>query len=284
MFGNYVVIKGAGDLATGTAHRLARCGFPVVMLEVPNPTVIRRTVAFAEAVFEQEISVEGVTARLADSPQEIKAITESGDVAIFVDPRWTAIPILKPFAVIDAIIAKTNLGTSLTEAPVVIGLGPGFIGGIDVHAVVETLRGHDLGRVLLAGSAAPNTGIPGEIGGYGAERVVRSPAVGIFRGLRVIGDTVKAGDIIATVDDVPVHVSIAGVLRGMLRNGISVTQGFKIADVDPRCAREHCFSISDKARSVAGGVLEALLHLLNKGEVLWMPNLKQHSRPSVQTK
>lgn len=275
MFSNYLVIKGAGDLATGTAHRLARCGFPVVMLEVPKPTVIRRTVAFAEAVFEKTVSVEGVAARLAASTDEIGPITKAGEVAVLVDPKWTTIQILKPLAVIDAIIAKTNLGTSLAEAQVVIGMGPGFTAGVDVHAVVETQRGHDLGRVLLAGSAAPNTGIPGEIGGYGAERVVRSPGIGIFKSLRVIGDTVQAGEVIATVDGSPVHASIAGILRGMLRDGISVTAGFKVADVDPRCNRDNCFSISDKARSVAGGVLEALLHLLNKEDGLWMPNLNQ---------
>lgn len=266
MSSNYILIKGAGDLATGVAHRLARCGFPVMMLEVPEPTVIRRTVAFAEAVFQTEYSVEGITAKLAKSPLEVEGIIESGKVAVLVDPQWSAISLLQPIAVIDAIIAKRNLGTSTSEAPVVIGLGPGFTAGIDVHAVVETQRGHNLGMVILNGAAAPNTGIPGEVGGYGIERLLRSPADGVFRGVREIGDLVSVGDLVAMTGETPIHAAIPGVLRGILRNGLSVTKGFKVGDIDPRYTPENCFTISDKARSVAGGVLEALLHLLNKEE------------------
>lgn len=276
MCSNLILIKGAGDLATGTAHRLASCGFPVVMLEVPEPTVIRRPVAFAEAVFLRECGVEGITARLADSPEEIPGIVGSGDVAVLVDPRWSAVDLLQPLAVIDAIIAKRNLGTSKSEAPVVIGLGPGFTAGVDVHAVVETQRGHNLGKVIYSGSAAPDTGIPGEIGGYSTERLLRSPAAGIFRGVREIGDLVEAGDLVATVGDTPIHAAIPGVLRGLLHSGLAVTPGFKVGDIDPRGIRENCFTISDKARSVAGGVLEALLSLLNKEAGAWMPNSKQH--------
>ncbi len=275
MYSNLILIKGAGDLATGTAHRLACCGFPVVMLEVAEPTVIRRTVAFAEAVYHGEYSVEGITARLAASTGQVEEILEAGNVAVLVDPQWSAVRLLQPMAVIDAIIAKKNLGTSTSEAPVVIGLGPGFTAGLDVHAVVETQRGHDLGKVILSGAAAPNTGSPGEIGGYSMERLLRSPGEGIFREVRAIGDIVKAGEVVAMVGDTPLHASIPGVLRGLLRSGISVTPGFKVGDIDPRSTREHCFTISDKARSVAGGALEALLHLFNKEEGLWMPNLKQ---------
>lgn len=281
MCSNYILIKGAGDLATGVAHRLARCGFPVVMMEVPEPTVIRRTVAFAEAVYQTECSVEGVTAKLAKSPGEVEEIVESGKVALLVDPQWSALSILQPIAVIDAIIAKKNLGTSISEAPVVIGLGPGFTAGVDVHAVVETQRGHDLGKVILNGAAAPNTGIPGEVGGYGIERLLRSPADGIFQGIREIGDLVRIGDLVAMTGDTPIHAAIPGVLRGVLRNGLSVPKGFKVGDIDPRCTQENCFSISDKARSVAGGVLEALLYFLNKEEGLWIPSSKQHYKQSV---
>jgi xanthine dehydrogenase accessory factor len=261
---NLILIKGAGDLATGTAHRLASCGFSIVMLEVPEPTVIRRTVSFAEAVFQRDYSVEGITARLADSSAEVAEVVASGKIAVLVDPHWSSVGLLHPAAVIDAIIAKKNLGTSLSEAPVVIGLGPGFTAGVDVHAVVETQRGHNLGKVIYNGSAAPNTGIPGEIGGYTTERLLRSPAEGVFRGVREIGDMVKTGDLVATVGESPLYAAIPGVLRGLLRSGLSVTKGFKVGDIDPRYTRDHCFTISDKARSVAGGALEALISLLKR--------------------
>lgn len=282
MPGELVIIKGAGDLATGVAHRLARCGFSIVMLEIPEPTVIRRTVAFAEAIYQGEFTVEGITAKLAGSPREIRDILDSGKIALLVDPRWSSLKILQPLAVVDAILAKRNLGTSMADAPVVIGLGPGFTAGRDVHAVVETQRGHDLGRVIFSGSAVPNTGIPGEIGGYSSERLLRSPAEGIFLGIRKIGDVVNAGDVVAMVGNTPVYAAIPGILRGLLKSGLTVTKGFKIGDIDPRCARENCFTISDKARSVAGGVLEALIHLLTRGEGLWMPSLKQHCKQPVQ--
>lgn len=261
MIDNLILIKGAGDLATGTAHRLASCGFPIVMLEVPEPTVIRRTVSFAEAVFQREYPVEGITAKLADSSAEVEVIVNSGKIAILVDPQWSAVNLLKPAAVIDAIIAKKNLGTSMSEAPVVIGLGPGFTAGVNVHAVVETQRGHYLGRVIYSGEAAPNTGTPGEIGGYSTERLLRSPAEGIFHGVREIGDMVKPGELVAKVGEAPLYASIPGVLRGLLRSGLSVTKGFKVGDIDPRYTRDHCFTLSDKARSVAGGALEALISL-----------------------
>ena len=282
MYSNLILIKGAGDLATGTAHRFAGCGFPVVMLEVPEPTVIRRPVSFAEAVFLGECTVEGITAKFADSPQKVKSILEAGNVAVLVDPWWSAISTLQPIAVIDAVIAKKNLGTVKSEAPVVIGLGPGFIAGFDVHAVVETQRGHNLGRVIYSGSAAPNTGIPGLIGGYSTERLLRSPAEGVFCGIREIGDQVEVGELVATVGDTPIHAAIPGMLRGLLRSGIAVTPGFKVGDIDPRGDRENCFTISDKARSVAGGALESLIHLLNKEGGLWTPSLIQRSVKSVQ--
>lgn len=267
MSNNLIIIKGAGDLATGTAHRLACSGFPVLMLEIPQPTVIRRTVAFAEAVFLGEYTVEGITAKLATGPEEVTKIVEAEKIAVLVDPQWTSISLLQPTAVIDATIAKRNLGTSMSEAPVVIGLGPGFTAGVDVHAVVETQRGHYLGKVIHSGPAAPDTGVPGEIGGYSTERLLRAPAAGIFRGARKIGDLVSQGDLVATAGEIPITATIPGVLRGLLHDGLSVTQGFKVGDIDPRCNVEHCFTISDKARAVAGGVLEALLHLLKRRKV-----------------
>lgn len=270
--GKIVVIKGAGDLASGVALRLFRSGFSVVVLEIPEPTVIRRTVAFAEAVYSGTCIVEGVSGVLAESVIEAKKILNQEKIAVLIDPHWKFIQELQPIAVIDAIIAKRNLGTSKAEADVVIGLGPGFDAGKDVHAVVETQRGHDLGRVIFEGSAIPNTGEPGLIGGYSIERVLRSPAGGIFEGLKDIGDYVNKGDLVAKVGDTPVYATISGILRGILRSGLEVTEGFKIGDIDPRDVGEHCFTVSDKARSIGGGVLEALMHLLKKGGYSWTTN------------
>lgn len=253
-----VVIKGAGDLATGVAHRLFRSGFAVVMTELPQPTVIRRPVAFASAVFTGRATVEGVTA-LRTEPAQAAAVVGRGLVAVVVDPGGAVVEALEPWAVVDAIIAKRNTGTRLSDAPVVVGLGPGFVAGRDVGYVVETARGHYLGRVIEQGEALPDTGVPGTIGGYGSERVLRSPADGTFRAARAIGDTVAVGEAVGHVAGQPVPVTIGGVLRGLIHDGLAVAAGQKIGDVDPRGRHEYCFTISDKARSVGGGVLEALL-------------------------
>lgn len=255
-----VVIKGGGDIATGIACRLYRSGFSVVITELPCPTVIRRTVAFAEAVAAGQVAVEGVTARRVVLT-EVDQTLAAGCIPVVVDPAAECVAVLKPQAVVDAIIAKRNTGTKITDAPVVIGVGPGFTAGVDVAAVVETMRGHDLGRVIYQGKAIANTGIPGEISGYTLERLVRAPAAGVFTGCRRIGDVVAAGEVVGHVNGVPVQTLIAGVLRGLIQSGLTVTKGLKLGDVDPRCKREHCYTISDKARAVGGGVLEALLHL-----------------------
>lgn len=279
-----ILIKGAGDLATGAAHRLATCGFAVAMLEIPQPTVIRRTVAFAEAVYKGKFTVEGITAILAKSPAEIKNLSQEGKIAVLVDPGWMALKVLRPAVVLDAILAKKNLGTSLGDAPIVIGMGPGFTAGTDVHAVVETKRGHDLGKVIYSGSAIPNTGIPGNIGGYSSERLLKSPAGGIFLGKRKIGDMVEVGDIIATVGNTHVRAAISGVIRGLLHDGLQIPKNFKIGDIDPRGESANCFTISDKARSVAGGVLEAVLYFMTRGEWQWMQNSGQPLRKRVHRK
>lgn len=257
-----VVIKGAGDLATGVALRLWRAGIRLVMTDLEEPSAIRRTVAFSDAVRLGETSVEGITARRAADPADALAILAQGCVPVLVDPEARCLAALKPDAVVDVILAKYNTGTAITDAPVVIGVGPGFTAGVDCHAVVETQRGHRLGRVFLEGSAAPNTGRPGNIGGYTIERLIRSHRAGVFQGVRAIGDTVEANEIVATIDGEPVRCEIAGILRGLLPDGFHVPKaGFKSGDVDPRCERENCFTASDKALAIGGGVLEALLML-----------------------
>jgi xanthine dehydrogenase accessory factor len=261
-----VVVKGGGDLATGVAHRLHRVGMKVVVTELAQPTVIRRAVAFASAVFEGEVTVEEVTARRVEDAAQALALLPEGIVPVLVDPGASIVRELKPTVVVDAIIAKRNTGTQITDAPVVVALGPGFTAGIDAHAVIETNRGHDLGRVILEGQAAPDTGIPGPVMGYASERVVRAPAPGVFRGVKAIGDRVEAGEVVARAGDQPVLAPIPGVLRGLLADGLVVKEGMKVGDVDPRGVREHCFTISDKARALGGSVLEAILYLLRERE------------------
>ncbi len=258
---NLVLVRGAGDLATGVAHRLYRSGFPVVMTEIAWPTVIRRPVAFAEAVFDECHEVEGITARLAAGLPEARAILAGGEIPVLIDPRLEVAIQLEPAVVVDAIIAKSNTGTRITDAPLVIGLGPGFTAGVDVHAVVETNRGHDLGRVILRGGAEPDTGTPGLIAGYGRERLIKAPADGVFEAVAVIGSLVEAGETLGMVGGCPVTAPIGGALRGLIRDGVTVRRGQKMGDVDPRRRVEFCYTISDKARAIAGGVLEAVLML-----------------------
>lgn len=256
-----VVIRGAGDIATGVALRLWRAGLRVVMTDLEKPTAIRRTVAFSTAVVHGEAVVEDVTARRAESPVQALELLERGIIPVLADPAGACIPVLRPAAVVDAILAKRNLGTKITDAPVVVGVGPGFTAGEDCHAVVETMRGHTLGRALYEGSAQPNTGIPGLIGGFAGERVLRAPADGVFHQLLDIGAQVKLGDVAAEVGGVPMPCTLGGVLRGILPEGTPVHKGMKAGDVDPRCQIEHCYCASDKALAVGGGVLEAVLRL-----------------------
>ena len=268
---NLIIVRGGGDLATGTIYKLKKCGFPVLILEVANPSAIRRNVAFCEAVYQGTQTVEDLTCHRADSVEQARNFLEEGKLAVLVDPAGDSIRALKPLAVVDAILAKKNLGTSRSLAPITVALGPGFAAGEDVDAVVETKRGHNLGRVLWHGTAAPNTGVPGIIGGYGKERVIHCPARGILRNVRKITDTVKKGEVIALVEmedgTVPVEATLDGILRGLIRDGYPVTVGFKIADIDPRSEElGNCFTISDKARCIAGGVLEAILQ--RKGELM----------------
>lgn len=256
-----LAIRGAGDLASGIAVRMVRCGFSVVMSDIAEPTSIRRTVCFSEAIRLGTATVEGITAECADDENDAKHILSNGNIAVLIDPDGSTARGLRPDAVIDAILAKRNLGTTKQDAPIVIGIGPGFSAGTDCHAVVETMRGHTLGRVYYNGSARDNTGVPGSIGGFTSERLLRAPCDGVFRAVHRIGDTVRAGETCGYVDGVPMNASIGGILRGILPDGIVVSRGMKSGDIDPRCEPENCFTVSDKALSVAGGVLEAVLAL-----------------------
>lgn len=255
------VIKGAGDIASGIALRLHRANFKIVMTEIDSPTAIRRTVCFSEAVYKGEAVVEDVKAVLADNTNQVADILQNGDIAVLVDEKASCVKELKPDFVIDAILAKKNLGTQIDDAPVVIGVGPGFTAGEDCHAVVETKRGHYLGRVYYTGSAAENTGIPGNIAGYTIERIIRSPEYGVFNPIYEIGDEVQKGEVVACVDSTPIVCNVSGILRGILPKGTLVSANMKSGDVDPRCEKEHCYTASDKALAVGGGVLEACLHL-----------------------
>ena len=294
-----IICRGAGDLATGIIHRLHRAGHRVIALETDYPAAIRRQVSFCEAVYDGSAAVEGVTARLVpaltdaetdaetysginDTPaahivsekwdsSAIKAVLEAGEVPLLIDPKGESIALLRPDVVVDAIIAKKNLGTTINMAPLVIGVGPGFTAGQDVHLVIESMRGHNLARIITDGMAQPNTGVPGNIAGFTSERVIHAPAAGYIHDVRKIGDIVQKGDEIARIypdkesydnalsEYVSVNATITGIIRGLIREGYYFREGFKIADIDPRESElTNCFTISDKARSIAGSVLEAV--------------------------
>ena len=294
-----IICRGAGDLATGIIHRLHRAGHRVIALETDYPAAIRRQVSFCEAVYDGSAAVEGVTARLVpaladaetdtetysginDTPAAhiasekwdssvIEAVLEAGEVPLLIDPKGESIALLKPDVVVDAIIAKKNLGTTINMAPLVIGVGPGFTAGQDVHLVIESMRGNNLARIITDGMAQPNTGVPGNIAGFTSERVIHAPATGNIHDVRKIGDIVQKGDEIARISKetesydnalseyVPVNATITGIIRGLIREGYYFREGFKIADIDPRESElTNCFTISDKARSIAGSVLEAV--------------------------
>ena len=294
-----IICRGAGDLATGIIHRLHRAGHRVIALETDYPAAIRRQVSFCEAVYDGSAAVEGVTARLVpaladaetdtetysginDTPaahivsekwdsSAIEAVLEAGEIPLLIDPKGESIELLKPDVVVDAIIAKKNLGTTINMAPLVIGVGPGFTAGHDVHLVIESMRGHNLARIITDGMAQPNTGVPGNIAGFTSERVIHAPAAGYIHDVRKIGDIVQKGDEIARIypdkesydnalsEYVPVNATITGIIRGLIREGYYFREGFKIADIDPRESElTNCFTISDKARSIAGSVLEAV--------------------------
>ena len=262
MFNDIVIVRGGGDLASGTIQKLHRSGFRVLVLEVPEPTAIRRSVSFSEAVYEGKVEIEGIEAIHVYTLREIENAWFNKKIPVIIDDKGEYISKIKPKVVVDAIIAKKNIGTNKDMADITIALGPGFTAGIDVDVVIETSRGHNLGRLILSGKAKEDTGIPGSIMGYSKERVIRSTSAGIMKNVVDIGAVVEKDEVIAYIGDTPVKATIPGLLRGILRSGSIVTKGFKIADIDPRVSEKmNCYTISDKARNIAGGVLEAVLYV-----------------------
>ena len=260
-----IVIRGAGEMATGIACRLHRANFKrISMLEIASPLAVRRQVSFCESVFERVVSVEGIEAVLVANEEELQQAWATGRIGVRVDPRGESIRRSRPDVFIDATLAKRNLGTTLTDAPLVIAMGPGFVAGEDCHLVIETNRGHDLGRLIASGAAEPNTGIPGDIGGFTKERVLRAPAAGVFASERRIGDPVRKGESVGRVGTMEVAAQIDGVLRGLIRPGTVVGEGLKIGDVDPRGDAGYCPTVSEKTRALGGAVLEAILATYNR--------------------
>jgi xanthine dehydrogenase accessory factor len=261
-----VLVKGAGEMASGAAWRLHMAGLRrICMLELADPLCVRRRVSFCTALESGSTEVEGVRACAARTRVEVEAAWRAGEIAVVRTDDWAQSGGIAPDVVIDAILAKRNLGTRKDQAPLVIALGPGFEAGRDCHCVVETHRGHNLGRILVAGSAEPNTGVPGEIAGHTTDRVLRSPTAGVFESAREIGDPVREGEIVGHVSGNPVAARLSGVLRGLIRPGTAVVPGLKVGDIDPRGRPEYCETISDKARAIAGAVLEAVMRHCNAG-------------------
>jgi xanthine dehydrogenase accessory factor len=254
-----LVIKGGGEMASGIAVRLFRAGLrEILLLETPAPSAVRRTVCFCEAVYDGRQQVEGIMAQRAQHCEEIAALWRQGILAVAVDPDWKLLGQIRPHVCVDAILAKRNTGTAMTDAPFTLGIGPGFTAGVDTHAVVESNRGHNLGRVYTEGAAQDNTGIPGVIGGYSVERLLRAPEEGITRAYRQIGEIVRAGDTVLSVGKSPVAARIDGVVRGLVHSGVTVGKGSKVGDIDPRGNAEYCHTVSEKARALGGAVLEAV--------------------------
>jgi len=258
-----VLIKGGGEVASGVAHKLVRARFRVCLTETAQPLAVSRGVAFCEAVYDGEKEVEGVTARRAESGVEILRLWREGRIAVIVDPETSVRKTLKPDVLVDAIMAKKNLGTKIGHAPLVIGLGPGFRAGKDVHMVVETNNSERMGRVILEGEAEKDTGIPVEIGGLTHERALHADGDGLFQADRDIGETIGAGEVVASVAGEPVKAEIGGIIRALLRSGIEVTKGTKLGEIDPSGNIEDCYTIRPRMRAIAGGVLEAIMMRYN---------------------
>lgn len=251
-------------MASGVAYRLHKSGLAVLMTEVPHPLAVRRAVSFCEAIHDGTKVVEGVTARRVEDPDQALAALNAGELPVLVDPELTCLPVFKPLVVVDALLAKRNTGTHKGMAELVIGMGPGFKAPEEVHLALETMRGHNLGRLIYQGSPAPDTGIPGEMAGYTHQRVLRAPRDGVFTTLRELGDTVAQDETVAKVDGDPVTAGVGGVIRGLLRHNTPVNKGDKVGDVDPRGQVEYLNTISEKARALGGSVLEGIMARFNR--------------------
>jgi xanthine dehydrogenase accessory factor len=256
--GVLVVVKGGGDLASGVVYRLVKAGFPVLITELERPLAIRRAVTYASAVFEGAVTVDGLTARRC-APDQVSAALAAGEIPVLVDDDGGHAAALRPAIIVDGRMAKRNLGVARFDAPLVIGLGPGFTAGRDCHAVIETNRGHFLGRVIWQGAAEPDTGVPGQVAGRTSDRVLRAPADGFVEPQAAIGDVVQAGDVVASVGGAAVTAQFDGVLRGLIHPSVPVFARMKIGDLDARAVRQHCFTISEKSLAIGGGVVEAVL-------------------------
>lgn len=261
-----VVVKGGGDLASGAAYRLKRSGFALIMTELPAPLLVRRTVCYGEAVYNGEVTLEGLIARRVNTYAEAQTLATSEMIPVLADPKASIVAKLRPEVVVDAIMAKVNTGTTIHDAPLVVALGPGFSAGQDCHAVIETNRGHWLGRVIypgcgpaVNGQAQPDTRTPGVIENRAADRVLRAPAAGQVTPHAQIGNRIAAGQLIATINGHEIRAAFPGVLRGLVHSDVQVTPGMKIGDLDPRGDASHSFTISDKSLAIGGGVLEAIL-------------------------
>lgn len=259
-----VLIRGAGEMATGVAHRLARAGFHLLLTETQHPLAVRRAVSFCEAVHDGAKTVEGLSARLIQKPEQAARLWDKGELPVLVDPEMSCLDQLKPWVIVDALLAKKNTGLRRGMAPLTIGLGPGFSAPDQVDLVIETNRGHNLGRLIYEGAPAANTGVPGDIAGYTHERVLRSPADGLFETQRQLGDAVAEDEVVAMVTGEPVSAQVGGVLRGLIRPGSQVRKGLKVGDVDPRGKIEYLDTISEKARAIGGSVLEGILARFNR--------------------
>jgi xanthine dehydrogenase accessory factor len=256
-----VVVKGGGDLGTGVIYRLHRAGFWVLVTDLPRPLSIRRAVALASAVYEGSVEIEGMIGRRVEQDSEIRTAWQKGEIPVLIDPEAMVVSRMRPTVLVDSVMAKENTGTVIDDAPVVVALGPGFTAGMDCHAVIETQRGHYLGRAIYNGGAAPDSRLPGATQGVTSKRVLRASRAGQFQTVCQIGDQVHAGQVLAYVGGEPVRAGIDGVVRGLLAEGLDVEAGLKLGDIDPRGESEYCFRISDKALAVGGGVLEAVLFL-----------------------
>lgn len=273
-----VLVRGGGDLASGAIYRLHQAGFPVIVTELASPSMVRRTVCFGSAVYDGSSTVEGVTARRVPDVAHCQKALDQGEIPVVIDASKNAIETLRPAVVVDARMNKQKSNTTINDAPLVIGLGPGFTAAVDCHAVIETKRGHFLGRVIYSGTAEPDTGTPGTIASQTHNRVLRAPKNGHVKPYAHIGDAISTSQSIAMVGEIPIIAPFDGVLRGLIHPQFPVTKGMKIGDLDPRAKREHCFTISDKSLAVAGGVVEAVMAAPQIRTRLW--TAASHETPS----